>query len=88
MKASIRLLAHVPSIKFVGGPHKPVFHAPSVHPCAPQGLKPSAVSQSQTIQRSSTFQSRNNLSKRFRYPPLDDIEIDDVLTGGAEILIK
>lgn len=88
MKASLRLLAHVPSIKFVGGPHKPVFHAPGVHPCAPNGLRPSLESESHNIQKSFDFQSRNNLSKRFRYPVLDDIEIDDVLTGGAEVVIR
>lgn len=31
------------------------------------------------------FQSRNNLSKRFRYKPIEEIEIEDVELGGALI---
>lgn len=88
MKASLRLLAYVPSIKFVGGPHKAVSHAAGVHACAPQGLKPSAVSATRAPQQASAFQSRNNLSNRFRYSRIDDLEMENVLTGGAAVFIK
>jgi hypothetical protein len=61
----------------------------TVHPCAPSGLRPSAGKVAAASSgHASAFQSRNSLSKRFRYPKLDEIEIDDVLTGGADVLIK
>lgn len=86
MRASLSLLAYVPSIKFVGGAH-PIRHvAAGVHACAPDGLIPSkeAPRASATME----FQSRNNLSARFRYRQPDDIEMENVLAGGAEIVYK
>lgn len=66
-----------------------IAHTPvSFHPCAPAGLKPSAIVSAPTSGHAASFQSRNNLSKRFRYTPLNDVEINDVLTGGAEVFIK
>ncbi|GME94227.1 unnamed protein product [[Candida] boidinii] len=101
MRAAGRLLAkYVPSIKFVGGPHQSAHHAAVVHPCAPDHLVPTGFGSSNSSSTSTNtgssfssignveFESRNLLSKRFRYGFIDDIEIDDVNTGGAEILIR
>ncbi|GAV28135.1 hypothetical protein PMKS-001604 [Pichia membranifaciens] len=84
MRTTLRVLQRVPLIKFVG------VHTPAtIHPCAPAGLRPgSASSSAPSSGPAVAFQSRNNLSKRFRYVPLDEIEIEDVLTGGADVLIK
>ncbi|KAG0686572.1 hypothetical protein C6P40_003787 [Pichia californica] len=89
MRSTLRVFQYVQSIKFVGGPH-PIVHTPAtVHACAPNGLKPSIGSTSAATSLPTVpFQSRNNLSKRFQYTPIDDIEIDDVLTGGADVFIK
>ncbi|KAI5967161.1 hypothetical protein CANMA_003218 [Candida margitis] len=94
MKAAIRLLKH--TIKFVGGPH-PVPTGP--HPLAPKGVVPGSVgtssgsSQSRSFHHSSPiepqngeFFSRSELPKRFRYPTIKDWEIDQVSSGGAEVV--
>ncbi|ODQ47930.1 hypothetical protein PICMEDRAFT_15799 [Pichia membranifaciens NRRL Y-2026] len=89
MRATLRVLQRVPLIKFVGGPHTAAHTPATIHPCAPAGLRPgSAGSSAASSGAAVAFQSRNNLSKRFRYVPLDEIEIEDVLTGGADVLIK
>lgn len=86
MKASLRLLAYTPSIKFVGGAH-PIHHVKAgVHACAPDGLLPSK--EAPRAQPTMVFQSRNNLSLRFRYRQPDELEMENVLTGGAEIVYK
>ncbi|AWU76539.1 uncharacterized protein C5L36_0C04715 [Pichia kudriavzevii] len=88
MKASLRILQRVPSIKFVGGPHPIVSHPVGAHPCAPNGMRPSANASpvaSASAASNVAFQSRNNLSKRFRYRPIEEIEIEDVELGGALI---
>lgn len=41
-----------------------------------------------TTGHAASFQSRNNLSKRFRYSVVDEAEIDDILNGGADHFIK
>ncbi|GMF56776.1 unnamed protein product [[Candida] boidinii] len=100
MRAASRVLAqYVPLIKFVGGPHLSARHAAAVHPCAPDHLVPTGFdsSASSSAGAASTgsfssvgnveFESRNLLSKRFRYGVIEDLEIDDVNTGGAEVLI-
>lgn len=80
------MLAYVPSIKFIGGAH-PVHHvAAGIHACAPEGLTPSK--ESPRAPATMEFQSRNNLSKRFRYRQPDDIEMENVISGGAEIIYK
>ncbi|KAG7811651.1 hypothetical protein KL921_001917 [Ogataea angusta] len=68
---------------------------PSPHPCAPNQLMPTKAGSSTASSARSTsnvgpvpFESRNFLSSRFRYSPLDEIEIEDVNTGGAEYLIR
>ncbi|OWB86365.1 hypothetical protein B5S33_g5053 [[Candida] boidinii] len=77
-----------------------IGHAAAVHPCAPDHIVPtgfdssassSAASAASTGSFSSVgnveVESRNLLSKRFRYGVIEDLEIDDVNTGGAEVLI-
>ncbi|OUT24101.1 hypothetical protein CAS74_000484 [Pichia kudriavzevii] len=98
MKASLRILQRVPSIKFVGGPHpigmfpvtviNSIYSHIGAHPCAPNGMRPSANASpvaSASAASNVAFQSRNNLSKRFRYRPIEEIEIEDVELGGALI---
>ncbi|KAH3665551.1 hypothetical protein OGAPHI_003737 [Ogataea philodendri] len=67
--------------------------APGPHPCAPNSIMPSkASSGASTTQSFSTgpiaFESRNLLSPRFRYTALEELEIEDVNTGGAEYIIR
>ncbi|GMM30327.1 hypothetical protein DAMA08_030720 [Martiniozyma asiatica (nom. inval.)] len=88
MRQTMRLFAYAPSIKFVGGPHLAHVKPATIHPCAPQGLAPSKGTTTSSFTPQMQFQSRNNLSKRFRYSVIDDIEISDVMTGGAEVFIK
>ncbi|KAI5958730.1 uncharacterized protein KGF55_005729 [Candida pseudojiufengensis] len=100
MRFSQRLLKH--TIKFVGGPHPiPKPHAAKAHPLAPEGIVPGSVgssSSSSTTQSRSfhnsnpvdpqhgEFFSRSELPKRFQYKPIKDFEIDNVISGGADII--
>ncbi|KAG5417835.1 hypothetical protein I9W82_005471 [Candida metapsilosis] len=98
MKVSIRLLKH--TIKFVGGPHPvPKPHPAGPHPLAPKGVVPGSVgvssngSQSRSFHHNSPVEpqngeyfSRSELPKRFRYPAVKDWEIDQVSSGGAEVV--
>ncbi|KAG7882386.1 hypothetical protein KL925_001473 [Ogataea polymorpha] len=86
MRVSVPTLA-----KYI--PKKPA--PPGPHPCAPNQLMPAKAGSSTASSTQSTpivgpvpFESRNFLSARFRYSPLDEIEIEDVNTGGAEYLIR
>ncbi|OWB65685.1 hypothetical protein B5S30_g1013 [[Candida] boidinii] len=76
-----------------------IGHAAAVHPCAPDHLVPTGFDSSASSSASAAstgsfssignveFESRNLLSKRFRYGVIEDLEIDDVNTGGAEVFI-
>ncbi|KAK6197455.1 uncharacterized protein RJT21DRAFT_123279 [Scheffersomyces amazonensis] len=96
MRSSARLLKHVPLIKFVGGPHtaKHISHEVKPHPYAPNGILPSSITaaisnyfNSNPIEpKEGQFFSRSELSPRFRYKAPKDLEIDDILSGGADIL--
>ncbi|QOU18354.1 hypothetical protein BRETT_000080 [Brettanomyces bruxellensis] len=91
MKATLGALTkYHPMIKFIGGPHPiPRNVTSTVHPCAPGNLLPSTASATPINQYSNfgIFQSRNSLSKRFRYHQIDNLEIADIDSGGAAILI-
>lgn len=92
MKAALQILAkYHPMIKFIGGPHPiPKNIVSTVHPCAPGNLRPSNASATHISLQSASFgvfQSRNSLSERFRYHPIDDLEITDIDSGGAAVLI-
>ncbi|CAK9441492.1 uncharacterized protein LODBEIA_P53600 [Lodderomyces beijingensis] len=99
MRVSSRLLKH--TIKFVGGPHPipKTPHAAKAHPFAPEGVVPGSVGSSSSGQQTRRYHnsnpiepkegeyfSRSELSKRFRYKPIKDIEIDQVSSGGADII--
>lgn len=75
-------------IKFVGGPHKaPANVVAGVHPCAPDNLRPGVAAAVRAPSAPITvgpFQDRNSLSQRFRYKVPDDIEIENIASGGAE----
>ncbi|CAI5759779.1 unnamed protein product [Candida verbasci] len=98
MKAFTRLLKHVQSIKFVGGPHPtPKPHAAQAHPFAPNGLMPgqgsSSSSNSTPYHNPNSIKpkdgecfSRSELPERFRYKAIKDQEIDDIISGGAEVI--
>ncbi|GME85838.1 unnamed protein product [Ambrosiozyma monospora] len=93
MRASLAAFAkYTPLIKFVGGPHpipKHIPGPPQPHPCAPGSLLPSkagASSPSGSSAAAVPFESRNVLSKRFRYAPLEEAEIENVISGGAEVV--
>ncbi|KAK6465503.1 hypothetical protein DFJ63DRAFT_23678 [Scheffersomyces coipomensis] len=96
MKASAGILKHIPLIKFVGGPHV-AHHASAAvkpHPYAPNGLVPTSLASSissyfnpSSIEpKEGEFFSRSQLSPRFRYSAPKEIEIDEVLSGGADII--
>ncbi|EGW32110.1 uncharacterized protein SPAPADRAFT_61184 [Spathaspora passalidarum NRRL Y-27907] len=95
MKAFSRLLKHIPSIKFVGGPHvhKATSGAVKPHPMAPNGQLPGSASGTTSYHNPNPIQpaegeyfSRSELPLRFRYKAIKDSEIDNVLSGGAEFV--
>merc|ERR1711890_174541 len=99
MRAFARLLKHTPLIKFVGGPHKAenISHAVKAHPCAPDGKVPGSSGLGAGTSSGSQFKSgiepregevfsRAELSPRFRYKPIKDSEIEQLLSGGAELV--
>lgn len=89
MRAVSKVLAHVPKIQFVGGPHKVHVVPAGVHPCAPDGLLPAKLAASSSpVAAGFEFQSRNSLSKRFQYRRPDELEMDNVLSGGADVIYK
>ncbi|KAG2734887.1 hypothetical protein G9P44_002893 [Scheffersomyces stipitis] len=95
MRVSTTLLNRVPLIKFIGGPHlapKNVSSAVKAHPMAPNGQIPSGAAVSTYFNsnpiepKEGEFFSRSQLSARFRYKAPKDLEIEDVLSGGADIV--
>ncbi|RLV95256.1 hypothetical protein JA1_001250 [Spathaspora sp. JA1] len=95
MNAISRLLKHIPSIKFVGGPHvhKAVSGAVKAHPMAPNGQLPGSSGSSSSYHNSNPLQPsegeyflRSELPLRFRYKVIKDSEIDNVLSGGADFV--
>lgn len=90
------LLKHVPLIKFVGGPHahSAPSSKPQPHPCAPDGRLPKEVSASSSGSaplkpielKEGEVLLRCELSKRFRYKPPSAAEVDQVDSGGAELV--
>ncbi|VEU24232.1 DEKNAAC105395 [Brettanomyces naardenensis] len=90
MKATLQTLAKEfsPLIKFVGGPHPiPKNVVITAHPCAPNNLLPiKVVAVKGPAVIVGPFQSRNSLSQRFRYRAIDELEIADVESGGAELI--
>ncbi|CCE81721.1 Piso0_002387 [Millerozyma farinosa CBS 7064] len=95
MRVASRLLKHVPLIKFVGGPHKAekVSSAVRAHPLAPNGEIPGKMSGSGRSFSSGPIElkegevaSRSQLSKRFHYRAPKEDEIEQVLSGGAEVV--
>ncbi|ODQ82381.1 hypothetical protein BABINDRAFT_158988 [Babjeviella inositovora NRRL Y-12698] len=97
MRPSNVLSKYTQLIKF-GKPTAPkhINHAPQPHPCAPNGVLPSGSSASSgatsafyassTLPPAGHFFSRAELPQRFRYPVIEESEIDDINSGGAEIL--
>ncbi|CAK7892015.1 hypothetical protein CAAN1_01S08130 [[Candida] anglica] len=94
MKASVRVFQRVPLIKFVGGPHlapKNLDHSVKAHSQAPDGLKPSSAKStyfnSNPIEpEEGVFFSRSQLPARFKYSPPKQSEIDNVISGGADLV--
>ncbi|KAG7193345.1 uncharacterized protein KQ657_000762 [Scheffersomyces spartinae] len=99
MRPAVMLLKHVPLIKFVGGPHLApagISHSVKAHPCAPEGLVPAAASAASAIVSSifkgslepkdGEYFSRSELPARFRYTPPTELEMEDIISGGAEVV--
>ncbi|RCK60638.1 hypothetical protein Cantr_08011 [Candida viswanathii] len=94
MRPATRLLKYVQSIKFVGGPHPvPKPHSAGPHPMAPNGLRPSGGDSAAAYKNSNPVEpqngehfSRSELSARFRYKPIKEEEIEQVESGGAELV--
>lgn len=74
-----------------------ISHAVKAHPCAPAGKVPgSSVEATGTPSgsqhksgiepRDGEVFSRAELSPRFRYKPIKDSEIEQLLSGGAELV--
>lgn len=68
---------------------------PQHHPCAPEGVLPGQTgsSQQEAFVNTNSIQpkegeafSRSQLSKRFQYTFPKEIEIDDIISGGAEVV--
>ncbi|MDC6271318.1 ribosomal protein S36 [Acetobacter pasteurianus] len=102
MRVSSRLLKHTIKFVGGPHPIPKQPHAAKIHPLAPEGLIPGSVgsssgSHSSTQTRSyhnsnpiqpkeGEFFSRSELPQRFRYKPIKDFEIDNVQSGGADII--
>ncbi|KAK6457917.1 uncharacterized protein RJT20DRAFT_125799 [Scheffersomyces xylosifermentans] len=97
MRAAARLLNRVPLIKFVGGPHPApttISKAVKPHPLAPKGEIPGGAASSGSTYFNSNpiepkegeFFSRAQLSQRFRYKVPKEDEIEDIISGGAEVV--
>ncbi|KAI5956209.1 hypothetical protein KGF54_000684 [Candida jiufengensis] len=98
MRVSTRLFKH--TIKFVGGPHPiPKSHAAKAHPFAPEGITPGSVGSSSNGTQSRSYHnsnpidpqngeffSRSELPKRFQYKPIKEFEIENVSSGGADVI--
>lgn len=66
------------------------------HPMAPQGLVPALASGGSSSDSGSggsisglgqeSVASRNLLSARFRYKAIDDLEIEEIMSGGATVV--
>ncbi|GBL52576.1 hypothetical protein ACI3LY_004847 [Candidozyma auris] len=94
MRQSVALLKHVPLIKFVGGPHphSAPSSKPQPHPCAPNGRLPQAVASTASAPlkpielKDGEVLLRNELSKRFRYRAPSATEVEQIDSGGAELV--
>lgn len=99
MRAGLTTFAkHVPMIKF---PNRKIPHTAD-HSVKPHffsnGALPSSISSSTKSNAPLSNENielgpndvklRSELPLRFRYKPIEEIEIEDVNFGGAEILIK
>lgn len=71
-------------------------HAIKPHPCAPEGLVPAAAAAASAIVSSiykgslepkdGEYFSRSELPARFRYTPPSELEMEDIISGGAEVV--
>lgn len=94
MRQSVALFKHVPLIKFVGGPHPHAAQSskPQPHPCAPNGRLPQGGSSSGSAPlkpielKEGEVLLRCELSKRFRYLPPSASEVEQIDSGGAELV--
>lgn len=81
-----------PLIKFLGKHvEAAVDHTPRPHPMAPAGVLPSAGGASSSAgagagASTAQFTLRLQLPARFRYKPIEPVEIDNVNEGGAAVV--
>lgn len=88
------MFKYTPSIKFVGGPHPVHKKAAGVHPCAPNGLKPSGGASGSAGSASSgpihvgegEYALRAELPLRFRAKNPTEFEAEDIMSGGADLV--
>lgn len=77
-------------IKFLGKHvETAVDHTPRPHPMAPAGVLPSAGGASPSAGAGAStaqFTLRLQLPARFRYKPIEPVEIDNVNEGGAAVV--
>lgn len=101
MRPTARLL-RTPMIRFLGKRQVPqVDHTPRPHPQSPSGSLPTSFKAyrknaqthgplggkgSQGSASAGEFNSRADLPSRYHYRTLSDIEIDNVNSGGAEVV--
>jgi small subunit ribosomal protein YMR-31 len=87
----------VPIPRSLNSTNQDISHAVRAHPCAPDGKVPgsSGLASGPTIgsqyksgiePREGEVFSRAELSPRFRYKPIKESEIEQLLSGGAELV--
>lgn len=90
MRLSSTLLKHAQLIKFVGGKHTFKLAGAAVHPLG-NGVLPADVKGGASVgvsvsEGADSGGLRSDLPLRFRYKLPTQLEMDDVVSGGAELV--